>query len=190
MEKKTKKMGKNEIKNATDEKMQLQQENTDIVKNGENFIQTNAEHKPNTELLQCAYTNIQTGMKGIEYLLPESQSMEFSSFLLAQQKSYKSLYEKAQELSKKHEIKIKENSWFKNAKMWINIKLSSFGVDDTQQLSKLIIIGNFFGVIDMISALSNIDDAKQDIVDFARKVKSLEEDCINGLIPYLERAKK
>lgn len=158
-------------------------------KHEEKILPTEKETKPDADLLQSAYTNIQSGIKGIEYIMPESQSNDFSAFLVKQSKSYHNLQEKARKIAEKHNLKIKPNGFFKNAKMWISIKFSSFGVVDSQRLSELMIMGNFFGCVDMIKALADSKNAANEILDLARQVKTLEEDCINGLVPFLERTK-
>lgn len=194
MEKKSKtNKKKNEIKSSEQTENNFfsgeNEQTTQQNKHEEKILPTEKETKPDADLLQSAYTNIQSGIKGIEYLIPESQSTNFSAFLVKQNKSYHNLQEKARKLAEKHNLKIKPNGWFKNAKMWISIKFSCFGVDDSQRLSELMIMGNFFGCVDMIKALADSKNANKEILDLAHELKTLEEDCINGLIPFLERTK-
>ncbi len=154
----------------------------------ENEIQN--EKRPDTDLLQSCYSNIQTGINSIDYLIPEAVSTDFISLISEQKTKFKQLEDKCKTLSEKFKLEIKENSCLTNLKMWLNIKFASFGVDDSQRFAELMIMGNFFGTIDLIKALADCSKAKPEILQLARDTKSLEEECINLLVPYLERTKK
>ena len=74
--------------------------------------------------------------------------------------------------------------------MWLSVKMGSFVNDETQHLAELLIMGYFFGIINMMKSLADAIKAKQDILNLARELKTLEEKSLNNLVPYLERTKQ
>ena len=148
------------------------------------------EKRPNIDLLQSTLTNAQTGINAINYILPEVQSDTFKAMISNQQTQLKEIEDKCRLLAKKSKIEIKDNGCLKNAKMWLSVKMGSFVNDDTQHLAELLIMGYFFGIINMMKSLADAIKAKQDILNLARELKTLEEKSLNKLVPYLERTKQ
>ena len=148
------------------------------------------EKRPNIDLLQSTLTNAQTGINAINYILPEVQSDTFKAMISNQQIQLKEIEDKCRLIAKKSKIEIKDNGCLKNVKMWLSVKMGSFINDDPQHLAELLIMGYFFGIINMMKSLADASKAKQDILNIARELKTLEEKSLNNLVPYLERTKQ
>ena len=147
------------------------------------------EKRPNVDLLQSVLHNSEIGICAIDYLLPETTSENFEQTLNNQKAKLKKIADRAKQLAETYELEIKPNSFFKKSKMWFAVKTSSFFDDGTQHLADLMIFGHFMGVVNMIKSLADASKAKEDILQIARDLKTTEEECVNELVPYLERAK-
>lgn len=148
------------------------------------------EKKPDTDLLQSVLHNSEISITAINYILPEVNSFELEKTIRNQKKNLVELTEKTKKLAEEFELEIKPNSPFKKGKMWLSIKTSSFLNDDTQHLAELMILGYFMGTINMIKSLADAKNAREEILKLARELKKIEEDGVNELVPFLERAKK
>ena len=148
------------------------------------------EKKPDTDLLQSVLHNSEISITAINYLLPEVNSTELEKTIREHKKKLVDLTEKTKNLAEKFELEIKPNSLFKKGKMWFSVKTSSFLNDDTQHLAEIMIVGYFMGTINMIKSLADAKNAREEILKLARELKKIEEDGVNDLVPFLERAKK
>lgn len=145
------------------------------------------ENRPNIDLLQSVLHNAQIGGSAINYILPEVKSDTLKTMICNHQVELKDIEDKCKLLAKKNELEIKDNSCFKNAKMWMSVKMGAFIDDDTQHLAELLIMGHFFGIINMIKSIADARKAKPEILKLAQDLKELEEKHLNSLIPYLKR---
>ena len=148
------------------------------------------EKRPDTDLLQSILHNSEISITAINYLLPEVNSSDLEKTIREQKRKLIELTQKTKDLAEILELEIKPNSLFKKGKMWLSIKTSSFFDDDTQHLAELMIVGYFMGTINMIKSLADCKKARDEIIKLARELKKIEEDGVNELVPFLERAKK
>ncbi len=152
-------------------------------------MEKKTEKRPDIDLLQSVLHNAEIGICAIDYLMPEVVSENFIQTLNGQKTRLKTITSEAKKLAEKFSLEIKPNSLFKKSKMWLGVKTSSFFDDDTQHLADMMILGHFMGVVNMIKSLADAKKAKDEIIKLARNLKSIEENCVNELVPYLERAK-
>ena len=122
--------------------------------------------------------------------MPEVNSTELENTIREQKKKLIKITQKTKDLAKELELEVKPNSLFKKGKMWLSIKTSSFLNDDTQHLAEIMILGYFMGTINIIKSLADCKDARSEILTLSRELKKIEEDGVNELVPFLERAKK
>ena len=145
------------------------------------------ENRPNIDLLQSILHNATISISSINYILPEVNSDSLKTMICNYQVELKDIEDKCRLLAKKNNLEIKENNCFKKAKMWLSVKMGTFIDDDTQHLAELLIMGYFFGIINMIKSLADARKAKPEILKLAQDLKELEEKHLNSLIPYLKR---
>ncbi len=153
-------------------------------------MENKKETKPDTDLLQSVLHNSEISITAINYLLPEVNSTNLEEKIREHKKKFIEITQKTKDLAKELEIEIKPNNAFKKGKMWFSIKTSSFFNDDTQHLAEIMIVGYFMGTINMIKSLADCKDARNEILTLARELKKLDEDGVNDMVPFLERAQK
>ena len=153
-------------------------------------MENKKEKKPDTDLLQSVLHNSEISITAINYILPEINSTELEQTIRNQKRKLIELTQKTKDLAEELELELKPNNLFKKGKMWLSIKTSSFLNDDTQHLAEMMIVGYFMGTINMIKSLADAKNAREEIIKLARELKKLEEDNVNDLVPFLERAKK
>ncbi len=149
----------------------------------------NNEKKPDTDLLQSILHNSETGVLSINDIITETDSKALKEEIKKEKKNFKEIAKKAKQISSNLGIELKPNGPLKKAKMWISIKMSTLFNDKTNHIAELLMLGHFMGAVNMIKSLADCPDAKPEIIKLARELKKLEEDCINALVPFLERVK-
>ena len=139
-----------------------------------------------TEYLNAVYQNIKTAVQSIEDILSKVQDNEFKKELSSQQDKYRILQKECELFAKAEKIDgIKDNSWFEKAKLWSSINMSTMTNKTNRKIAELMLMGSFMGVITCIKDMSDHKNVSTEIDEILRKLRTMEEDNIDRLIPYL-----
>ncbi|MBQ8444226.1 MAG: hypothetical protein IJX25_02615 [Clostridia bacterium] len=139
-----------------------------------------------TEYLNAVYQNIKTAVQSIEDILPKVQDNNFKKELSSQQDKYALLQRECELFAKAEKIEgIKDNTWFEKAKLWGSINMSTMTNKTNRKIAELMLIGTFMGVITCEKDKSDHKNISTEIDEILRKLRQLEEDNIDNLIPYL-----
>ena len=139
-----------------------------------------------TEYLNAVYQNIKTAVQSIEDILPKVQDNNFKKELSSQQDKYALLQRECELFAKAEKIEgIKDNTWFEKAKLWGSINMSTMTNKTNRKIAELMLMGTFMGVITCEKDKSDHKNISTEIDEILRKLRQLEEDNIDNLIPYL-----
>ncbi|MBE7073870.1 MAG: hypothetical protein E7379_02125 [Clostridiales bacterium] len=139
-----------------------------------------------TEYLNGVYQNIKTAVQSIEDILPKVQDNELRKELSNQQDKYAVLQKECELLAKAEKIDgIKDNSWFEKAKLWSSINMSTISNKSNRKIAELMLMGTFMGIITCEKDRHDHKNISTEIDEILRKLRQLEEDNIDNLIPYL-----
>ncbi|MBP3345203.1 MAG: hypothetical protein J6K97_03260 [Clostridia bacterium] len=139
-----------------------------------------------TEYLNAVYQNIKTAVQSIEDILPKVEDNAFKKELASQQDKYVVLQKECELFAKAEKIDgIKDNSWFEKAKLWSSINMSTMTNKTNRKIAELMLMGTFMGVITCEKDRHDHKDVSEEIDEILRKLRTLEEDNIDNLIPYL-----
>ena len=139
----------------------------------------------NTNLLIAVYQNLQTAKQSINNVIEKIKDSKLKKELKKQFKDYDNFSESCEDLAKVYDIELVDNNFFKKAKMWININLSTMMDKSNRKIASLNIVGSTMGVIDLMSVLSDSKKAKKELQIFGKRVLQLEESNIEKLKPYI-----
>lgn len=139
----------------------------------------------NTNLLVAIYQNLQTAKQSINNVIEKIKDSKLKKELKKQFKDYDNFSESCEDLAKVYDIELVDNNFFKKAKMWININLSTMMDKSNRKIASLNIIGSTMGVIDLMSVLSDSKKAKKELQIFGKRILQLEESNIEKLKPYI-----
>ncbi|MBO5394869.1 MAG: hypothetical protein J6A28_03085 [Clostridia bacterium] len=139
-----------------------------------------------TEYLNAVYQNIKTAVQSIEDILPKVQDRELKKELSTQQDKYRILQKECELFAKAEKIDgIKDNTWFEKAKLWSSINMSTMTNKTNRKIAELMLMGSFMGVITCIKDMADHKNVSTEIDEILRKLKTMEEDNIDNLTPYL-----
>jgi len=139
-----------------------------------------------TEYLNAVYQNIKTAVQSIEDIFPKVEDKQLKKELSSQQDKYAVLQKECELFAKAEKIEgIKDNSWFEKAKLWSSINMSTMTNKTTRKIAELMLIGTFMGIITCEKDRHDHKDTSTEIDEILRKLRQLEEDNIDNLMPYL-----
>lgn len=139
----------------------------------------------NTNLLVAIYQNLQTAKQSINNVIEKIKDSKLKKELKKQFKDYDNFSESCEDLAKVYDIELVDNNFFKKAKMWININLSTMMDKSNRKIASLNIVGSTMGVIDLMSVLSDSKKAKKELQILGKRILQLEESNIEKLKPYI-----
>ncbi|MBQ8908848.1 MAG: hypothetical protein IJY90_00950 [Clostridia bacterium] len=139
-----------------------------------------------TEYLNAVYQNIKTAVQSIEDILPKVQDKTFKKELSTQQDKYAVLQKECELFAKAEKIDgIKDNTWFEKAKLWSSINMSTMTNKTNRHIAELMLMGTFMGIITCEKDRHDHKNISTEIDEILRKLRQLEEDNLDNLIPYL-----
>lgn len=148
-------------------------------------IMPKSQKELNTNLMIALYQNLQTAMQSINNVLEKVKDSKMKKELKSQFKDYDNLIEKCEDLAKEHDVELKENGFFKKAKMWFSVNVATMLDKSNRKIASINIVGSTMGVIDLMSVLSDCKKCKKELLSFGEEVLKLEEGNIEKLKPYI-----
>lgn len=146
----------------------------------------NIEKEIMTEYLNAVYQNIKTAIQSIEDIMPKVQDDELKKELAREEDQYLILEKECELLAKAEKIDgIKDNNWLEKAKLWSSINMSTMTDKTNRHIAELMLMGTFMGVITCYKDQSDHKDVSPEIDEILEKLKELERNNIEVLLPFL-----
>jgi len=146
----------------------------------------NMEKEMVTEYLNAVYQNIRTAIQSIEDILPNVKDDQLKKELASEEDKYLILEKECELLAKAEKIEgIKDNNWLEKARLWSSIKMSTMTDKTTRHIAELMLMGTFMGVITCYKDESDHKGVSTEIDEILAKLKELERNNIEALLPYL-----
>lgn len=146
----------------------------------------NMEKEMKTEYLNAVYQNIRTAIQSIEDILPNVKDDQLKKELASEEDKYLILEKECELLAKAEKIEgIKDNNWLEKAKLWSSIKMSTMTDKTNRHIAELMLMGTFMGVITCYKDQADHKDISPEIDEILEKLKELERNNIEVLLPYL-----
>ncbi len=139
----------------------------------------------NTNLMIAIYQNLQTAMQSINNVLEKVKDSKLKKELKTEFKQYDEFIEKCEDLAKEQDIELKDNGFFKKAKMWLSVNMATMLDKSNRKIASINIVGSTMGVIDLMSVLSDCKRCKKELLSFGKEVLEMEERNIEKLKPYI-----
>ena len=146
----------------------------------------NIEKESLTEYLNAVYQNIRTAIQSIDDILPKVKDDQFKKELASEEDKYLVLEKECELFAKAEKIEgIKDNSWLEKAKLWSSINMSTMTDKTNRHIAELMLMGTFMGVITCYKDQSDHKEVSAEIDEILEKLKELERNNIEALLPYL-----
>ena len=146
----------------------------------------NMEKEMITEYLNAVYQNIRTAIQSIEDILPKVKDDQLKKELASEEDKYLILEKECELLAKAEKIDgIKDNTWLEKAKLWSSINMSTMTDKTNRHIAELMLMGTFMGVITCYKDESDHKNISPEIDEILAKLKELERNNIEALLPYL-----
>ena len=139
------------------------------------------------DYLNAVYQNCRTGVQSLEDIMIKVDDPKFKKELALIQDDYIVLANECELLAKSEKIEqIKDNNWFEKSRLWASVNMSTMMDKSNRKIAELLLIGTFMGIITCIKDENDHKGVSKEIDELLAKLKKLERDSIDKLIPYLD----
>lgn len=139
------------------------------------------------DYLNAVYQNCRVGVQSLEDIMTKVECPQFKKELALLQDDYIVLANECELLAKSEKIEqIKDNNWFEKSRLWASINMSTMTNKTNRKIAELLLMGTFMGIITCIKDQNDHKGVSKDIDEILARLKQLERDSIEKLIPYLD----
>lgn len=139
------------------------------------------------DYLNAVYQNARTAVVSLEDIMSKVEDDSFKKMLAIMQDEYIVVANECELFAKSEKISsIKDNNWFEKSKLWASINMSTMSDKSNRKIAELLLMGTFMGILTCIKDESDHKGISKDIDELLNKLKELERDNIEKLLPYLE----
>lgn len=139
------------------------------------------------DYLNAVYQNCRTGVQSLEDILIKVEDPKMKKELALIQDDYIVLANECELLAKSEKIEqIKDNNWFEKSRLWASVNMSTMMDKSNRKIAELLLLGTFMGIITCIKDENDHKGVSKEIDELLAKLKKLERDSIDKLIPYLD----
>ena len=139
-----------------------------------------------TKYLNAIYQNTKTALQSIEEILPKIECKNLKEEIAKEQDEYYIIARECELFAKSEKIEgIKDNNWIEKAKLWTSINISTLTDKSNRKIAELMLLGTFMGVITCIKDEFDHKNISPELDEIINRLKTLEKDNINNLIPFL-----
>ena len=139
------------------------------------------------DYLNAVYQNCKIAMQSLEDIIPKVEDDNFKRKLAKLQDDYTLVAKECELLAKSEDIQpIKDNNWFEKIKLWGSINMSTMSDKSNRKIAELLLMGTFMGIITCIKDEYDHKEVSKDIDELLKRLKEIERDSIDMLLPYLE----
>lgn len=143
------------------------------------------ENEQSLKLLNAIGKNVAMATQSLDIILPDVKDQEFKEYLSKLNGEYNIILTEIQMIAKANDVNLKLTNPIEKAELWTSIKLKTLMNKTTRQFATMVYLGTNMGIPDLIIAICDFGDAKQEIVSLAKKLKDLEEKSNEELKKYL-----
>lgn len=140
----------------------------------------------NQQTIGDIYKNAHIALQSISNVLPKCDNLSLKEELKAEYEAYEKFIGEVSSFMTEKGYEIKDINFMKKAMLWTSINLNTLTDDSTSHLADMMVKGTVMGITELAQILSreegNVDDK---ILDFARKLKDLEETYEKNLKTFL-----
>ena len=144
------------------------------------------EENHNIKLLNEIYKNLKMGTQSIDIVLNSIKDSAIMKELSDESAQYLVFEKEALMLANSKDYNLKGNSCIQKTQVWISVKLNLLSSSTTQHIAEMMLVGTMMGIIDLVKAMTNYDEADEEIKNFAEKVLDYERDRIDALFEFLK----
>ncbi len=140
----------------------------------------------NLELLNEIYKNLRVGTQSIENVLSNIKLKEITLELSKETSQYYVFEKECAMIANSKDINLKDNNFIQKTQVWMSVKLNLLSSSSTQHIAEMLLVGTMMGIIDLVKAVANYDEADEEIIGLANKVLEFERNNVEHLFEFLK----
>ena len=144
------------------------------------------EKDDNLKLLNEIYKNLRVGTQSIENVLSNIKLKDITLELSKESSQYYVFEKECAMIANSKDINLKDNNFIQKTQVWMSVKINLMSSSSTQHIAEMLLIGTMMGVIDLVKALTNYDNADEEIKSLANKVLEFERQNFDHLFEFLK----
>lgn len=144
------------------------------------------QNKESQKLLTAMYKNVRVATQSIENILSSTKLNDITIELSRQVAQYYTFEKEITMLANALDYNLKDNSFIQKTQVWISVKLNLLSSTCTQHIAEMLLVGTMMGIIDLVKATTNFDDADEEIVSLANNLEQFERENIEVLFKFLK----
>ena len=137
------------------------------------------------ELADRTYENVRMASYAIDCIIEKIENPKLVELLRKQNKFYLEMVTRIEGFAKENNFELKDISPILKGMSYISIKMKTFANNDSPKLAEMLIQGTTMGVTDTLKAITEFENAGEEICTLAKDVVSHEEEFVDSLKTFL-----
>ena len=137
------------------------------------------------ELADRVYENVRMASYAIDCIIEKIENPSLAELLRKQNKFYLELVTKVEDFAKENDFEIKDISPVLKGMSYVSIKMKTIMNNDSPKIAEMLIQGTTMGVTDTIKAITEFENATEELCTLAKDVVSHEEEFVDSLKTFL-----
>ncbi len=137
------------------------------------------------ELADRTYENVRMASYAIDCIIEKIENSNLVELLRKQNKFYLEMVTRIEDFAKENNFELKDISPILKGMSYISIKMKTFANNDSPKLAEMLIQGTTMGVTDTLKAITEFENAGEEICTLAKDVVSHEEEFVDSLKTFL-----
>ena len=138
------------------------------------------------ELLNEIYKNVKMATQSLENVLTSIKLEDITVELSKESTEYNIFEKECIMIANSKDYNLKDNNIIQKTQLWVSIKLNMLASAYTQHIAEMLLIGTMMGIIDLVKAVTNYENADTEIMNLANKLIEYERNNIDTFFEYLK----
>lgn len=140
-----------------------------------------------TKYLNSIFGNCSNGLQSIHDILPNVENEKLKQELKEEYTYYQVVYRKCEDFAKKYDLQIKDNNWFKKARMYTSIKMTTITNKKTRKLAEMLILGTVMGLNECYKNKWDFNGVSEELDCLLDELQNLQENYYKNLKSFLKK---
>lgn len=138
----------------------------------------------NEKLLNAMYKNCVMAVESLKIIMNEVKDNDFLQDIMRRKREYEDILNCCVIKASQKSLSLKQHS-FSKAQLWVSLKMNTIADKSVRKYACLIYFGTSMGIPDLLIALTDFDDADEEIIFLAKRLKEVDEKNEQDIKKYL-----
>ena len=137
--------------------------------------------------LNSIYQNCSTALQSIHDILPKIEDEKLKSEIKGEYHGYQIIFRKCEDFAKKQDIMIKDNNWFKKARLYSSINMGTLTNRTTRKITEMLLLGTVMGLNECYKNKWDYHDLNKELDEILEELCDFQDNCYKSLKGFLKK---